>query len=234
MFDVRHYETIDSTNDEIRRLMAAGAGHGTVVHADEQTAGRGRLSRVWVSRPGNLYMSILLQPDVPVARRSELSFVAAIAVADTVRALLPKQARAMLKWPNDVLVDGAKIAGILLEQIGDATIIGIGLDVLHAPSDVGYKTTSIAASGGIATVDGARDILLARLEQHLQSWQQDGFAVIREAWLDRSYPIGARLRISVQGATFEGDFAGLDPDGALLLDDHGERRRIVAGDVGAA
>ncbi|MGH6740629.1 MAG: biotin--[acetyl-CoA-carboxylase] ligase [Bradyrhizobium sp.] len=234
MFDVRHYETIDSTNDEIRRLMSAGAGHGTVVHADEQTAGRGRLSRVWISQPGNLYMSVLLQPEVPVARRSELSFVAAIAVADAVAALLPKQARATLKWPNDVLVGGAKIAGILLEQIDKATIIGIGLDVLQAPADAGYKTTSIAASGGIATVDGARDILLARLAQHLESWQREGFAPIRQAWLARSCPIGTRLRVSVQGATVEGDFAGLDLDGALLLDAGEQRQRIVAGDVGAA
>ncbi|HEY8289225.1 MAG TPA: biotin--[acetyl-CoA-carboxylase] ligase [Acetobacteraceae bacterium] len=234
MFDVRHYETIDSTNDEIRRLMAAGAGHATVVHADEQTAGRGRLSRVWISPPGNLYLSILLRPDVSVARRPELSFVAAVAVADAVGALLPKQTRATLKWPNDVLVGGAKIAGILLEQIDDATIVGIGLDVLHAPADVGYKTTSIAASGGIATVDGARDILLERLARHLDTWQQEGFAPIRQAWLARSFPIGARLRISVQGQSVEGDFAGLDSDGALLLDSKGQRRRFVAGDVGAA
>jgi BirA family biotin operon repressor/biotin-[acetyl-CoA-carboxylase] ligase len=231
MFNILHYEKIGSTNDEARRLAAGGAPHGTVVHADEQTAGRGRLSRTWISPPGNLYMSVLVRLDLSAARLPELSFVAALAVADAVDALLPKHVRVMLKWPNDVLVWGAKIAGILLEQADDATVIGIGLDVLHAPAASGYKTTSIAASGGIASVDGARDILLDRLERHLASWQANGFAPIRAAWLARAHPIGAALRVTVQGETVEGAFSGLDDAGALLLDTKTGRQRIVAGDV---
>lgn len=232
MFNVLHYEKIGSTNDEARRLAADGAPHGTVVHADEQTAGRGRLSRTWISPPGNLYMSVLLRLDLPPRRLPELSFVAALAVADAVDALLPKHVRVMLKWPNDVLVWGAKIAGILLEQADDATVVGIGLDVLHAPAASGYKTTSIAASGGIASVDGARDILLDRLERHLASWQAEGFGPIRTAWLARAHPIGAELRVTVQGDTLEGAFAGLDDAGSLLLDTKNGLQRIVAGDVG--
>ena len=118
-FDVRHYDSIGSTNDEAMRLAREGAAHGTVVHADEQTAGRGRLSRRWLSPPGNLYLSIVLRPDVPAARTVEIGLVAALAVADAVEALLPQQVRATLKWPNDVLVRDGKIAGILLEQAGD-------------------------------------------------------------------------------------------------------------------
>jgi BirA family biotin operon repressor/biotin-[acetyl-CoA-carboxylase] ligase len=152
-------------------------------------------------------------------------------VADTAEALLPRQTRAMLKWPNDVLVGGAKIAGILLEQVEDATIIGIGLNVLEAPSNAAYKTTTIVANGGIASVDGARDILLDRLAHHVSAWQADGFAPIREAWLERSYPIGAAIRASSAGQPLAGNFAGLDLDGALLLDTPQGRRRIVAGDV---
>jgi BirA family transcriptional regulator, biotin operon repressor / biotin---[acetyl-CoA-carboxylase] ligase len=231
MFNVLHYEKLGSTNDEARRLAAGGATHGTVVHADEQTAGRGRLSRTWISPPGNLYMSVLLRLDLPPERLPQLSFVTALAVADAVDALLPKHVRVMLKWPNDVLVWGAKIAGILLEQADDATVIGIGLDVLHAPTTAGYKTISIAASGGIASVDGARDILLERLEQHLTNWQTDGFAPIRVAWLERAHPIGADLRVTVQGRTVEGAFSGLDEAGALLLDTKDGRQRVVAGDV---
>src|SRR3954468_19309176 len=113
-FTVRHYDSIGSTNDEARRLAKEGAPHGTVVHADEQTAGRGRLMRTWFSPPGNLYMSILLRLDIPAPRLSELSFVASLAVAQTVEALLPKRLRPVLKWPNDVLVEDAKICGILL------------------------------------------------------------------------------------------------------------------------
>jgi BirA family transcriptional regulator, biotin operon repressor / biotin---[acetyl-CoA-carboxylase] ligase len=230
-FTVWHHDKIGSTNDEARRLAIEGAPHGTVVHADEQTSGRGRLSHTWFSPPGNLYLSILLRTSQPAARTAELSFVAALSVADAVEALLPRQTRAMLKWPNDVLVGGAKIAGILLEQVDEATIMGIGLNVLEAPSNTAYKTTTIVASGGIASVDGARDILLQRLGQHLAVWQADGFAPIREQWLGRSYPVGAAIRANSGGHPVGGHFAGLDVDGALLLDTPQGRLRIVAGEV---
>lgn len=230
-FTVWHHDQIGSTNDEARRMAADGAPHGTVVHADEQTAGRGRMARTWFSPPGNLYLSILLRTGQPVARTPELGFLTALAVADTVEALLPRQTRAMLKWPNDVLVSGAKIAGILLEQVDDGTILGIGLNVLEAPSSTGYKTTTIVANGGIASVDGARDILLDRLGRHLLVWQADGFAPIRDQWLGRSYPIGAAIRVTSGGQQIAGDFAGLGIDGALLLDTAHGQQRIVAGEV---
>jgi BirA family biotin operon repressor/biotin-[acetyl-CoA-carboxylase] ligase len=230
-FTVWHYDQIGSTNDEAHRMALEGAPHGTVVHADEQTAGRGRLAHTWFSPPGNLYLSILLRTGQPPARTAELTFLAALAVADTVEALLPRQIRAMLKWPNDVLVNGAKIAGILLEQAGEATIMGIGLNVLEAPSNAAYKATTIVANGGIASVDGARDILLGRLGPHLVDWQAHGFGPIREQWLNRSYPIGAAIRAKAGGQPIAGHFAGLDVDGALLLDTPDGRQRIVAGEI---
>ncbi len=231
IFAIRHHETIGSTNDEIRRLLQEGAEHGLVVHADEQTAGRGRLAHTWFSPPGNLYMSVLLRTGQPAARCAELSFVAALAVADTVETLLPRQIQATLKWPNDVLVKGSKISGILLEQVDDATILGIGLNVLEAPSNTAYKTTTIVANGGIASVDGARDILLGHLGRHLETWLTAGFATIREQWLARSYPIGASIHANGGHTPVTGQFAGLDIDGALLLDTAQGRQRIVAGDV---
>lgn len=232
MFDVRHHERIDSTNDEAARLANEGAPHGTVVQADEQSAGRGRLARRWFSPRGNLYISILLRYAVPPVRTAELSFVSALAVADTVAALLPKAADLRLKWPNDVLVDAAKISGILLEQAGGALIVGIGLNVLHAPDNVAYRTTSILARGGMASVDQARSLLLDRLAMHLATWEAEGFPPIREAWLARSHPLGETLRITSGTRGMEGRFAGLDDDGALLLDTADGRKRIVAGDVG--
>jgi BirA family transcriptional regulator, biotin operon repressor / biotin---[acetyl-CoA-carboxylase] ligase len=230
-FTVWHHQQIGSTNDEARRLAMDGAPHGTVVHADEQTAGRGRFTHTWFSPPGNLYLSVLLRTGQTAARAAELSFLAALAVADTVETLLPRQTRTILKWPNDVLVNGAKIAGILLEQIDEATIIGIGLNVLQAPSSMGHKTTTIVANGGIASVDGARDILLDRLRRHLTAWRADGFAPIRDQWLGRSYPIGAAIRATVGGQPIGGFFAGIDVDGALLLDTPNGHQRIVAGDI---
>nr|WP_294526625.1 biotin--[acetyl-CoA-carboxylase] ligase [uncultured Rhodopila sp.] len=231
LFSVTHHKIIGSTNDEARRLAAEGAPHGTVVHADEQSSGRGRLTHTWVSPPGNLYISILLRTGEPAFRTAELSFVTALAVADTVDTLLPPQTRATLKWPNDVLVTGAKIAGILLEQVDEATIIGIGLNVLQAPTNIPYKATTIVASGGIASVEGARDILLDRLARHVEAWSREGFAPIRDQWLKRSYPVGAAIRANSGGKPVTGAFAGMDADGALLLDTPSGRLRIVAGDV---
>lgn len=230
-FNVQHYDSIGSTNDEARRLAREGAPHGTVVHADEQTSGRGRLMRTWFSPPGNLYVSILLRVDAPLQRMAELGFVAALAVAETVEALLPKRLRPLLKWPNDVLVDDAKISGILLEMEGDAAILGIGLNVLEAPSGGRYRTTTLVGNGGIASVDTARDILLQRLGRLLDIWREQGFAAIRVAWLARSYPLGATVRVNAGGATREGRFNGIDETGALLLQTPAGVERILAGDI---
>ncbi|HME21337.1 MAG TPA: biotin--[acetyl-CoA-carboxylase] ligase [Acetobacteraceae bacterium] len=230
-FDVRHYDSIGSTNDEAMRLAREGAAHGTVVHADAQTAGRGRLSRRWSSPPGNLYLSIVLRPDVPPARCVEIGFVAALAAADAVDALLPREVHATLKWPNDVLVRDGKIAGILLEQVNDALILGIGLNVLQAPGGVSHQVSTIVGCGGLATVDGTRAGLLAALAEWYGIWQQDGFAAIRAAWLARAHPVGSALSVRVVERFVAGTFAGIDVDGALLLDTTEGRARIVAGDV---
>jgi BirA family biotin operon repressor/biotin-[acetyl-CoA-carboxylase] ligase len=106
------------------------------------------------------------------------------------------------------------------------------VDVLHAPDTTGYKATSIAASGGIASVDGARDILLDRLARRLAEWETEGFSSIRADWLQRAHPIGAALRVTVQGQAIDGAFGGVDESGALLLDTKDGRQRILAGDVG--
>lgn len=205
-----------------------------MVHADEQAAGRGRFGRTWFSPPGNLYLSVLLRLDLPPDRGPELSFVTAITVADAIDALLPKQSKATLKWPNDVLVNDGKIAGILVESVEDAQIIGIGVNVLEAPRNAPYKTATLVGAGGIATVDGARDILLESLGKHLEAWSEHGFEPIRAAWLARAHPIGTALRASIGGRTEEGLFAGLDDDGAMLLDTPEGRKRIVAADVSGA
>jgi BirA family biotin operon repressor/biotin-[acetyl-CoA-carboxylase] ligase len=230
-FNIRHYDTIGSTNDELSRLAAEGAGDGTIVHADEQTSGRGRMARSWYSPPGNLYMSILLRSGVPAHRSAELGFLTAVAVAETVRALLPAKVPVALKWPNDVLAAQAKISGILLERADDAVIIGIGLNILEAPPITGYRTTTIAAQGGIAAVDGARDKLLERFRRLRGVWTEQGFEPIRQAWMALSHPIGTAIRLTGANGPVSGQFAGLDADGALLLDTPEGRARFLAGDV---
>jgi BirA family biotin operon repressor/biotin-[acetyl-CoA-carboxylase] ligase len=231
MFDVRRYQRIGSTNDEAHRLAQLGAPHATVVHAEQQTAGRGRLGRPWFSPPGNLYLSVLLRYDIPPSRSPELGFVAALATVQAADRLLPRHTAAHLKWPNDVLVEGAKLAGILLEQADRAVIVGIGLNVLHAPANAPYRTTTVLASGGVATVEGARTILLARLAHLLAVWEADGFAPIRDDWLARGHAVGEHLRIVADDGIIEGAFVGLDSDGALLLHTVAGRQRIVAGEI---
>jgi BirA family biotin operon repressor/biotin-[acetyl-CoA-carboxylase] ligase len=238
MFHIITYGSIGSTSDEALRLAREGAAHGTVVIAGEQTAGRGRVGRTWVSPPGNLYMSMLLRLDLPVARMAELSFVAALAVADAVDGFLP--GRASLKWPNDVLVDGAKIAGILVEQADGCAIVGIGVNVAHSPAGTAYPVRSLAQpspcgqargdlsrSAGEVTIDAVRDAVLGAFKVRLDTWLTQGFAIIRAAWLARAHPPGTRL----SGGGTDGIFAGLDADGALLLDTPAGRRRIVGGEV---
>jgi BirA family transcriptional regulator, biotin operon repressor / biotin---[acetyl-CoA-carboxylase] ligase len=230
-FDVRHYDSVDSTNDEALRLARGGAPHGTVVHAREQTAGRGRFSRRWFSPPGNLYLSIILQLNIPAARSVEVGFFTALAVADAIDAMLPPRLRATLKWPNDVLVNDGKISGILLEQADDALILGIGVNVLREPSHVPYKVSTIVSCGGLAAVDDTRARLLSALADWLDVWQRDGFAPVRTAWLARAHPPGSPIRISVGERSVVGRFADLAHDGALVLETADGPVRMTAGDV---
>lgn len=220
---------VGSTNQEARRRAYDGALPRTVVCAREQLAGRGRDGRVWHSPEGNVYLSALVRPDIRSGRMPELSFVAALAVADAVDRLLPPGRTSLLKWPNDLLVNDAKIAGILIETAGATVIIGIGLNVAHAPDDATRRTTSLQLEGVTVTVPEARAVLLDALSERLAQWQQSGFAATRADWLARAHPLGTRLE--VRNPATEGRFAGLDEDGALLLDTDQGRRRIVAGDV---
>ena len=230
-FEIRTYASLGSTNDEARRLAREGAAEGTVVTALEQTAGRGRHGRGWASPPGNLYLSLLLRPGLPPGRLGELAFLAGLAVAETAAALLPAGRAVTLKWPNDVLVDGAKTAGILIEQEGEAAILGIGLNLAHCPADTPYPATALAAAGAEADVAAARARLLERLAAALSCWRGEGFAAIRAAWLARAHPLGAALSVRLPEGVIAGRFAGLDPAGALLIETANGPRRITSGEV---
>lgn len=231
-FRLEQRAKIDSTNDEARRLAAAGFGHGTVVSAVEQSAGRGRRGRAWMSPPGNLHCSILLDRGPDPAAAPQLTFVAAIALRDALAdlALIPDF---RVKWPNDVLCAGAKIAGMLLEQAGDLIILGVGVNVVAHPDQALYPATSLAKTGSGAE---ALDVLTAfceRLGHWYGIWRAEGFAPIREAWLEVAVglgqPVTARL---ADESVLEGRFSGLAPDGALeMADENNHIRRILAGDV---
>ena len=227
-----------STNDEARERAAGGAPDGTVVWARVQRAGRGRRGRSWVSPPGNLYFSVILRPACEARNVAQLSFVAALAVLDLVDESLPGRARC--KWPNDVLVDGSKVAGILLESaLGpggrvDWVVLGIGVNLASHPGIEGsIPSTSLSAAGGPTLVpEEALRSVLAALARRRREWETQDFAAVRSAWLARAYGLGGPVRVANGERRLAGIFEGLDEGGALVLaQPGGERLSIAAGDV---
>ena len=223
---------VDSTNDEARRLAEQGAGHGTVVWAAAQTAGRGRRGRVWQSPPGNLCCSLLLDGGPEAAAAPQLAFVAAVALRDALAELAPA-ADFRLKWPNDVLCRGAKIAGMLLEKAGGLVILGVGVNIRSAPAVAPVAATCLERTGSRADAFDLLAVFCAHLLPWYDRWRQDGFAPLRRAWLDRAAgvggPVAARL---ADDSVMEGRFADLDEDGALILtNEMGRPVRVLAGDV---
>ena len=229
-------DTVDSTNEEAGRLAMTGSRQETlVIWAKSQTAGRGRKGRHWVSEPGNLYCSFLIPARWPTRRAPEVGFVAANAVAETVTAFLPPSCRVVCKWPNDVLVNDRKIAGILLENpVGHTPqlILGIGINLALCPDETRYPATSLVAEGAeepdIGKVLGG---LAHRVSEGLAAWQRDGFRDVRRAWLARAAGLGAPIEVRLPGETLHGVFRGLDEDGTLVLAIGEAQRRIAAGDV---
>ena len=222
---IRHLIETGSTNDEVRALARAGAGEGLWVRADRQTGGRGRHGRSWDSPSANLYASTLvrLRPDDPAA--PSLALVAGVALHETLSAFAPGL---ILKWPNDVMASGAKLAGILLEREGDAVVIGLGANLAHAPQGLPRPTASIADLTGSAP-DPATvvEMLAEAFARRLALWRA-GLDPIRRAWLERAHPIGTALATEAG----EGLFQGLDADGALRLRlADGSERAVHAGDV---
>lgn len=231
-------ESVGSTNDEARALATAGAPHGSVVWALRQEAGRGRRGRGWASPPGNLYASSLLRADIPASRAGEATFLAAVALAEALLDCAPTLDLG-LKWPNDVLVGGRKIAGILLESgftsdgRVDWIVLGTGVNLAHHPEDAERPATSLAALGHDAvTVPTLLAGLTAALDRWHRRWLAHGFAPLRAAWMARALGLGQPIAVRLERETLDGRFADLDADGALLLDlPDGRRRRIAAGDV---
>jgi len=223
-------ESVGSTNDEAAHLAEAGAPEGTVVWARQQTGGRGRRGRVWASPIGNLYSSTILRPDCPAARAAELGFVAALAVAD----IVPSGRDVRVKWPNDVMVDGGKVAGILPEssigQGGNAehVVMGIGVNVGFAPNLPEMRYPGARLGG---TVEAALERLTAALAERVAEWRRDGFETVRAQWLARAGPLGLEVDVKLGDEVVRGRFAGMDREGALLLDTAAGPRRIVAGEL---
>jgi BirA family biotin operon repressor/biotin-[acetyl-CoA-carboxylase] ligase len=235
MTRVVRLERVDSTQASAFALAAGGAEDRTVVVADYQAAGRGRRGRAWDAAPGqSLLTTILLRPSLAPAQWPAYSLVTAVAVAETLArtaALSPR-----LKWPNDVLIGGKKVAGILLESriVGDTArsvvAIGVGLNLAQRafPAGLAARATSVALECGRVV---PRDTVLTALLEAFDAWrtrfESEGMRPVRSRWLALADTIGRR--VSIDGVS--GVAVDLDADGALVLEDGGRRHRVVAGEV---
>lgn len=240
-----------STNADMLALAAAGAAEGSWLRAERQTAGKGRQGRAWESPVGNFYGSTLvrLRPTDPPA--PTLALVTAVALEEAVSTFRRpgagrgrhvaspsgdpglRRGDVVLKWPNDLLIDGAKLSGILLERTGDAIVVGIGVNLAHHPDLPDRPTTSLAAQGVTVDATTFADVLAESFARWLSRWRSEGLGPIRQRWLDRAHPTGTALTARLpDGSSHDGLFDGLTADGALILRlADGSRHVIHAGDV---
>lgn len=215
---ITRYDRIDSTNTEARRLADTGACGPLWLQADEQTGGRGRMGRNWVSEPGNLYATFLFAIFAGPEVAAQVSFVAALAVHDMVIALKPDLSP-RIKWPNDVLIGAAKFCGVLPEVVGQnptRIAIGCGVNIAHAPQGTPYPVTSLGAGIDVGTVLAELD---RALTNRLAQWDEGrGFGAIRAVWGERALGLGQSVTAQSGTRTLTGTFIGLAADGALILE----------------
>ncbi len=233
-----HLAEVDGTNAEAMRRVLAGERGPLWILADRQTAGRGRSGRAWASQAGNLFASYLAALQCPPAKAGQLSLVAGVAAIDAI-ARAGKIPGLRLKWPNDVLIDAAKVGGILIEssapapQGGIVAVVGIGLNLVSAPENLGRAATFLAPYGLTLSPREALCFLAQTMSDWIRIWDDGaGFARVREAWLERAGAIGEPLTINAARGPIAGTFAGLYESGALLIDDaEGRQMSFAFGDV---
>jgi BirA family biotin operon repressor/biotin-[acetyl-CoA-carboxylase] ligase len=236
------HDAIDSTNAEALRMAGQGEPGGLWIWAGAQASGRGLSGRGWTSPEGNLHASLLIRPRVPLITALQLSLLAGVAAHDAIAAVAAGSGvrpALRLKWPNDILLDGAKLGGILLESAtspatdAPAIVIGTGLNLAQAPDNLGRAVASLAAAGIDATPAQALGALAWTTAEWIARWRDgQNFHDIREAWLERAKPLGGPISVNLGGTRLTGSFLGIDDAGALLLAlESGEERRITAGDV---
>jgi BirA family biotin operon repressor/biotin-[acetyl-CoA-carboxylase] ligase len=239
-FGAEWLEATDSTNSEALRQAAAGVRGPAWFAARRQTSGRGRAGRTWCSEEGNLHASLLFTPGCSLEDLPQLSLVAGVALYDAVAELAGRyavQMEARLKWPNDLLVNGMKAGGILIEStvFGSdiVAVVGIGLNVTVVPKPEGRTATSLARSGIETTVQETLPVVVRHADHWLGEWQNGrGFGNVRAAWMDRSIAAGGIVTVRAGTSVVTGKFEGLDAQGALIVrTGEGDHRRFTFGDV---
>jgi BirA family biotin operon repressor/biotin-[acetyl-CoA-carboxylase] ligase len=233
MSEIRTVAQTGSTNDDVASLAREGAPEGIWLRAARQSGGRGRQGREWHSPPGNLYASTLvrLRPGDPPA--PTLALVAAVALQEVASAFAVAGVRMEIKWPNDLLVAGAKLSGILLERIDDSIVVGFGVNLADHPDETARPAINMGMLGGAPDPARFLDALAASFARWVGRWRDEGLEPVRERWLAVAHPLGTPLCThTASGAWVEGLFDGLDESGALRLRlADGSSQVIHAGDV---
>ncbi len=233
-------DRVDSTNAEAKRRADMGEPGPLWIWSARQSKGRGRLGREWTSLVGNLFASLLIRLNCPLATASQLALVAGIVTYETIAKLIAYEGRAalLLKWPNDVLLAEEKVAGMLLENLGDphksgsVVVIGTGMNLANYPENLPQPAISLDAYGLDVTPAQALEVLAATTQEWLQRWGEGAtFPTIRRAWLDRAGPLGRPLVVRLGGTEIEGTYVGLDTEGALRLKTADGVQSVTAGDV---
>ena len=234
---VNHYEhTLTSTNLVLKDMAKQGAPHGSLCLCEKQTAGRGRMDRTWSSPEGQgVWLSVLLRPSLPVENAPVITFCCALAMAKAVRQVTGLDAQ--IKWPNDLVLRGKKLCGILLEMGFDAqgyyVVAGTGLNVRAGayPPELAHQATSIEEHGAVPNRGAIVGKYLAALEDALTAVERDGFAGIAEDFRQSCITLGSQVNVIGTDAAFTGVAEDVDVTGALLVRTEDGLRRVLAGDV---
>lgn len=231
---VEIFETLDSTQTEARRRIESGARGPAWIIALRQTAGYGRRGRNWSQESGDFAGSLMFAAEGDAGALGQLSFVLALAVHDVLSGMIEK-ADVRIKWPNDILVDDEKIAGLLLELVEASgarmLVAGVGVNVVSTPQGTPYPATKLLNYDSAPMPNAVAEAIDANFWAHYGIWRTQGFAPVREAWLMRAAGLGQTVTVRLPNETIEGVFEDLDESGGLVLRFDGGTRIISAGDV---
>lgn len=231
------FDSLGSTIDEAYTHVLQGAEEGSVIVAYKQVKGRGRRGRVWENLQGNLYMTYIAYLDCPLSEALQLSFVTCVGIGERLRRWLPPGHTLTYKWPNDVLLNGKKVGGLLLEAVPlperreTAYLISCGLNLVSRPLQVPYPTTSFQNESIYLCLQEVLDGICASLEQHIALWKEQGFSPIYDLWMRQAAGLEQMISFDLQGKLQTGIFKGIDGEGALLMKTSEGLKKFTAGEI---
>lgn len=231
------FDTLTSTIDEAHSRVLERVEKGTVIVARRQIKGRGRRGRAWEDLPGNLYMTYITYLDCPLSEALQLSFVVCVAVGEKLRSLIPPGNFLTYKWPNDVLLNGKKVGGLLLEALPLADkkemayLISCGLNVVTQPLQVRYPTTSLQNENIYLSLEEVLHGITSSLELYMALWQDKGFSPIYDLWMKYAAGLDQKISLDLQGKLWTGIFKGIDGEGALLLQTTQGLKKFSGGEI---